>query len=218
MTDAKKSATALYCAIAVAALLWFVMFSPWTAPHLNFWAAMSLAACTLSALAFKGLGLSGLKAALHISTAREALVQLALGVAIACMLWGVFWIGDKVAAWMFSFAKDQVNMVYGKKDGSNPALIGVLLLVLIGPAEEIFWRGYVQNKLAGMAGPFASMIITCAIYTLVHIWSFNFMLVMAALVAGAAWGFLYWYKPSWLPALVISHALWDAMVFVVFPI
>ena len=38
------------------------------------------------------------------------------------------------------------------------------------------------------------------------------------MVAGAVWGFLYYIKPKWLPALVISHALWDAAVFVVFPI
>lgn len=41
---------------------------------------------------------------------------------------------------------------------------------------------------------------------------------MAALVAGAAWGALYRFFPSRLPAIVISHALWDAAVFIWFPI
>ena len=44
------------------------------------------------------------------------------------------------------------------------------------------------------------------------------LLIMAAAVAGGVWGLLYWLKPDWLPALVVSHALWDAAVFVVFPI
>ena len=44
------------------------------------------------------------------------------------------------------------------------------------------------------------------------------MLVMAALVAGFVWGLLYRLRPDWLPALIISHAVWDACVFVVFPI
>ncbi len=218
MATARRDIALLSVALTVAASLWFVMFSPWTAPYVNFWTVMSLAACTLSFMAFKGLGISGLASALRMSSAREVFVQLALGVAIACILWGVFWVGDKMAAWMFSFAEGQVDKVYGMKDGSDPVVIGVLLLLLIGPAEELFWRGYVQKKLGDMAGTFVSMIITCIVYALVHIWSFNFMLVMAALVAGAVWGFLYWWKPSWLPALIISHALWDAMVFVVFPI
>ena len=60
--------------------------------------------------------------------------------------------------------------------------------------------------------------VTTAIYALVHIWSFNFMLVMAALVAGLVWGFLYRLDPKLLPALILSHALWDALVFVWMPI
>lgn len=218
MMDKRRDIALLCVALAIAASLWFVMFSPWTTPYVNFWTVMSLAACTLSFMAFKGLGISGLADALHVSSVREAVCQVALGVAIACVLWGVFWVGDKVAAWMFSFADAQVDMVYGMKDGSCPVVIAALLLLLIGPAEELFWRGYVQNKLGGMVGAFVSMVMTCIIYALVHIWSFNFMLVMAALVAGAVWGLLYWWKPSWLPALIISHALWDAMVFVIFPI
>lgn len=104
------------------------------------------------------------------------------------------------------------------KDGSSPAMIAVLLLFLIGPAEEYFWRGYIQKTMAGFIGKTAAMFLTTVIYALVHIWSFNFMLVMAALVAGGVWGLIYRLKPSLLPALVISHALWDAMVFVILPI
>jgi hypothetical protein len=41
---------------------------------------------------------------------------------------------------------------------------------------------------------------------------------MAALVAGLVWGAIYRFFPKSLPALIISHSLWDVMVFVVFPI
>ncbi|MBR3932043.1 MAG: hypothetical protein IKJ46_05650 [Tidjanibacter sp.] len=37
--------------IAIAALLWFVMFSPWTAPHVNFWVTMALSGVVLTGLA-----------------------------------------------------------------------------------------------------------------------------------------------------------------------
>ena len=96
------------------------------------------------------------------------------------------------------------------------------LLFVIGPAEELFWRGYVQRTLSrvltGKKAADIAFILTALVYALVHIWSFNFMLVMAALVAGAAWGFFYRLCPKALPALIISHALWDALVFVILPI
>ena len=37
-----------YIAIGIAAVLWFVMFSPWTSPLLNFWAAMTFSAIILT--------------------------------------------------------------------------------------------------------------------------------------------------------------------------
>ena len=44
------------------------------------------------------------------------------------------------------------------------------------------------------------------------------MLIMAALVAGGVWGLIYRSCPKALPALVVSHAIWDALVFVIIPI
>ena len=65
---------------------------------------------------------------------------------------------------------------------------------------------------------FWAMLVGVMIYTLVHFFSFNFMLIMAALVCGAVWGGLYWLFPNRLPAIILSHALWDAAVFIWFPI
>ena len=110
--------------------------------------------------------------------------------------------------------------------GDDFGKLAAQLLLLTGPAEEIFWRGCLQKALGDALerkngqkkARFQAAIITLAAYTLIHIWSFNFMLTMAALVAGAVWGLLFWLKPQWLPALIVSHAIWDAAVFVVFPI
>ena len=41
----------VWTGIAVAAMLWFVMFSPWTAPHVNFWWAMTGSGVVLTTLA-----------------------------------------------------------------------------------------------------------------------------------------------------------------------
>ena len=54
------------------------------------------------------------------------------------------------------------------KEGSSPVAIA-LLLFLIGPAEEYFWRGYVQKTLSGIKGKTAAMFITAAVYALVFV-------------------------------------------------
>ena len=54
-------------------------------------------------------------------------------------------------------------------------------------------------------------------YTLVHVWSGNLMLLFAAAACGFCWGLLYCLLPKRLPALILSHALWDAAAFVFFP-
>ncbi|MBR4809034.1 MAG: CPBP family intramembrane metalloprotease [Bacteroidales bacterium] len=203
----------LVIAIVTTAALWFYMFSPWTQGAPNFWIVMSASAVVLTTLA-----LSFTTDRKALLTVEKPLLQLLGGVAIAFALWGIFWIGDKLSAAWFDFARPEVDAVYSMKEGLPSWAIAVLLLFLIGPAEELFWRGYVQRTLGGRIGPTLALIVTALIYALVHIWSFNFMLIMAALVAGAVWGLIYRICPRALPALIISHALWDALVFIVLPI
>ena len=197
--------------LVVATFLWGVMFSPFTAPYVNFWWMMTASATVLATLAsifqpgwWKGVKLSG--------------QNVLLGVAIAVALWGIFWVGDKLSQLMFNFARPQVDLIYGMKEGESAWLLTALMLFLIGPAEEIFWRGYVQQKLQARWTPNAGFIVTTAIYALVHASSCNFMLTMAAMVAGFVWGLLYRFFPERFSAIIISHALWDVAVFIWFPI
>lgn len=224
--------------ILLAFALWTIMFSPWTAPHINFWLCMSISALILTALAFSLGGpwwknmlapMAGMSDA-EPYTWKKGLTDVLLGIAIAVVLWGVFWLGDKLSQIMFpTFARTQVNSIYGMKDGAAGWILSMLLLFLIGPAEEIFWRGYVQHNLAEHLRPIKiadltigprtlAFVIGVLVYALVHIASFNFMLIMAALVCGLIWGGLYWLFPRRFPAILISHALWDAAVFIWFPI
>ena len=212
-----NSGQRLVIAVLTAALLWFYMFSPWTGGWPNFWVVMSCSAVILTTL-----GLSFTPDREELLKIERPALQLLAGIVIAFALWGIFWIGDKVSSWMFAFARPEVDSVYAMKTGLPAWLIAVLLLCLIGPAEELFWRGYVQRTMGRILGgknpDDKAFILTAVIYALVHIWSFNFMLIMAALVAGLVWGLIYRLRPQALPALIISHALWDALVFVLLPI
>ena len=198
----------LILSLIVAAVLWFIMFSPWTAPLVNFWWMMTASALILTSLALVWGG----RPQLHLD-----LRELFLGMGIAVVLWAVFWVGDKVSQWLFSFARPQVDLIYGMKEGQVGWLLSLALLFIIGPAEEIFWRGFVQRNLRkGLSANFAWLLSTF-FYTVVHLPSANFMLIMAALVCGLIWGGLYRFMPQHFGAIVLSHALWDAAAFVWFP-
>lgn len=194
--------------IILAVFFWSLLF--FFRPF-NFWMLMFIAT---GVLGFSGLWLQRkkLKELFPLDPG-----QVILGVVSALVLYAVFFAGNIVSGYLFPFAEAQVSNVYATKTGVSTTLVGVLLVLWIGPLEEIFWRGYVQDKLSGKYGRTAAFFIALFFYTAVHIWSMNFMLIMAAMVAGAFWGVMFWYKRS-LTACLISHALWDCLIFIVFPI
>ena len=201
----------LIIAIVVAAIFWFVMFSPWTSPYCNFWIVMAIAAGVLITLSF--VFRKDWKPQFSFS-----MKDIALGIGSASVLWGIFYVGNEISVMLFDFARPQVDDVYAMKEGQSQVLLALALLFWIGPAEEIFWRGYVQRTLReSKMGDMKAYIITTFIYAAVHVWAFNFMLFMAALVCGAFWGFIYMRKRN-LPTVLISHAVWDVAVFILFPI
>lgn len=208
-----KTNTKLMIGLIIGIIYFFIMFSPLTSGNINFWLVMSLTAITLSLYTF------------FISWRKEKkpiirfdLKSIAFGIISAGVLWGIFWLGNFFSEIIFPFAKENIGSIYSIKSGYNPLVISLLLVFLIGPAEEIFWRGYIQNKLSLRFGKNIGMVLSVLAYTLVHIWSFNPMLILAALVAGGFWGLIYRFKPNNLAPLIISHALWDVSVFILFPI
>lgn len=198
----------LLSSILLAAIFWFLMFFPYLGLNINFWMMMTAASLTLTLLALYFGGKPDLTFSWR---------ELLSGLGIAVVLWFVFWTGDKLSQLLFDFARPQVDLIYGIKGGTSPTLISLLLLCIIGPGEEIFWRGYVQRRLSARWSPNAGFLLATAAYTLIHIPSLNFMLVMAALVCGVIWGGLFRLFPKHFTAIVVSHALWDAAAFVWFP-
>lgn len=195
----------------VAVACWFVMFSPWTAGTVNFWLAMTISAGFLALTA-----LAADRKRLADSYGFEP-KHLAVGILSAALLYGVFFVGRALSTQILPFAEGEIGGVYATRAQAPPALIGVLLLVWIGPAEEIFWRGFVQRRLAERTSPVAGMLAACFLYTLVHVWSLNLMLLGAAAICGLFWGVIYMRWKSVWPGL-ISHALWDLVIFVLLPL
>jgi len=139
-----------------------------------------------------------------------------LGVVSAVLLYGIFAIGNEAVRAILATGAQQVENVYATKAQAQPMLIGLLLLFIIGPGEELFWRGWVQRSLMAKLGPFRGFVVTTLIYIAIHIPAMNLTLVGASAVAGAFWGWMYLRYNHIGPGLV-SHALWDVSVFILFP-
>ena len=198
-------------AIVTPFVLWFLMFSPITVCKVNFWVMMTLSALSLIVLSLC-FGRS-----LIVGNLRFSWKDIGIGIGSAAVLWGVFWLGNYFSNLLFDFADGQVQSVYAMKNGGNQWLIAMALLLVIGPAEEIFWHGFVQKRLSEKIKTPWVIAVTSLIYSAVHLPSFNFMLIMAALVCGLFWSTIYYYNRNLL-TVIISHALWDVAVFVLFPI
>ncbi len=196
--------------ILLAAILWFVMFSVWTKHFFNFWIGIAVSAAILMVISF--MLRKDLIKQFHFSWK-----SIGLGLFSAVVLWVIFYFGEFFSGLLFGFARGQVDSIYALKEGQNKLWIALGLLFVMGPAEEIFWRGYVQQLLADRFGEWKGFVIATFIYALIHIWSFNFILVMAALVCGIFWGLMYRYNRNLVP-LIISHAVWDVAVFILVPI
>ena len=143
------------------------------------------------------------------------LKKIGLGIISACLLYAVFFIGNEVSRMIFPFAGAEISQVYGFKQNASALRIILLMIVFIGPGEELFWRGYLQRHWQKRFGKIQGFVFASLLYALVHAASGNIMLVLSAGVCGVFWGFLYLRYRSVL-MICVSHTLWDLMIFVVF--
>jgi len=182
---------------------------------LDFWWAMSLVVAVLVVSAFAAdAGYLGL---LREDARTRPLRKIALGVLSAAVLYGVFYIGGMLVRRFLPMGGESVGAVYALKAGAPTLRIGLLLLLVIGPGEELFWRGYLQRTWQKKLGNASALPLAVAAYTAVHIASGNPVLVLAAAVCGLFWGVLYQRSGSVL-LVAVCHTLWDLAVFLLFPL
>ena len=164
--------------------MWFVLFSPWTKSFINFWVGMTLFS---GSLALTSLALTWEKAAEIFEFKRS---YIWIGIISAAILYLIFFIGDMAVKSVFDFAKVQIEGIYSTKSQASPVKIGLLLFFVIAPAEEIFWRGFVQRKYSEQWGKRRGLVLAVIVYSIVNVWSFNLMLIVAAMVAGIFWSLI----------------------------
>src|SRR5207244_2105118 len=109
-----------------------------------------------------GLAL-GLRGAFPIEEGVRA-QDLGIGAAAAAALYGVFALGRAIAGRLLPSAPGQISDVYALRAQAPWPVIALLLILVIGPGEELFWRGLVQWGLVRRFGPGLGWGAATAIY------------------------------------------------------
>ena len=177
-------------------------------PRNRFWDRM-----TLTGLALGGYALVARPA---LRSTRIRPTHVVLGAASAAVLYGTFAVGDRVARRIVPSGSRDIAEIYALRDLRPSGEIALRLVTIIGPAEELFWRGLVQDGLMTRYGRWRGTAMAAAAYGGVHVVTGNFTLFGAAGIAGAHWCALYAAGVP-LGALVVSHQLWDIWIFLLQP-
>ena len=107
------------------------------------------------------------------------------------MLYLTFRGGDRFARRFVPGGDSQIRDIYALRTLRPKEEIAARLALLVGPAEEIFWRGLVQSALMRRYGRWRGAALAAMAYGGVHVVTGNFTLMGAAGVAGAHWCALY---------------------------
>lgn len=165
-----------------------------------------------------GLALGGYALALspRARRTRVGAREVGLGLGSAAALYLTFRVGDVIARRVVPSGEEDIRDIYRLRELRPKGEIATRLATIIGPAEELFWRGFVQQQLMARLGRWSGAAAATAAYGGVHIVTGNFTLFGAASVAGAHWSALY---AAGMPlgALVVSHVAWDVWIFLVQP-
>jgi CAAX protease family protein len=166
----------------------------------RFWERMTLTGLVLGSMALAN------DAELRRLRFRER--DVALGLLSAAGLYAIFQVGDRVARAAMPKGSQEIGDIYALRSLRPQSEIATRLATIIGPAEELFWRGFVQRRIGA---PGAAMS-----YGGAHLVTGNATLIGAATVAGIYWGLLRAIGMS-MPALIASHVAWDIWIFLLAP-
>jgi hypothetical protein len=166
----------------------------------HFWtrAALAGAAIAIYTVAVEGHVIG------HLLTRPRWELDLAVGVGSGLALYVVFWIGEQLLVIILPSLAAEVGDLYAVRGETRPAYVPLILLIA-APAEELFFRGLVQQR-AGVA-------VALVVYGAVHLWERKVILVLAAVAAGAYWGALL-NLTGGLVAPIVSHLVWAMLIIV----
>jgi membrane protease YdiL (CAAX protease family) len=209
----RHRSASLHALSALSAAAFFLLFLGRRGGPLDFWwrfASTIVVLVTLSAILDRRF-VSSLASDFDEGGGKKAL----LGCLSALALYLIFFTGDFILRALLPPSGRMISDIYGLGEGQSAVKI-VLLILVIGPGEELFWRGFLQGGYARRYGRLPALVLSTTLYTLVHLGSGNAVLILAAFVGGLFWGSLFSWKRSMIVNMT-SHTIWDIAAFVLFP-
>jgi len=202
-------------AIFLAAILWFIIFYEgieFTSIIHNkyFWEAISLASFNLVSITL----ITQKKILKQLFSIKQ--IYIIIGIISGIILYIVSWVGVIAIKYFMPEIMSYLIDIYTIKYQINSIILLTVLIMWVAIAEEIFWRGMIQNILVGKYGIKAGLIISSILYSLVHVWTFNPLLLFTALIFGIIWGYIYYKYDSLIPSIT-SHVVWDIMIIIIIP-
>jgi len=119
-------------------------------PRARFWDRM-----TATGLVLGGLALAADRDARSVRIGPR---EIAVGLATAAGLYGIFRVGDTVAREVIPRGGEEIGDIYELRSLRSKEELAVRLGLVIGPAEELFWRGFVQGRAVGV--PLGALVVS----------------------------------------------------------
>jgi membrane protease YdiL (CAAX protease family) len=186
-------------------ILWFITF---IVPPFGFWPTLALSTGILLAVSVPRLRKIKFKPSIR---------GFAGGAALGVALFALFYFGAQVANSIPGFPS-QVSAVYSYRGDFPLWAIAVLLLFPIGSGEAAYWQGLVLRRLDDRLKPWAAVILTTTLYTLIHLPTLNPSLMLVSFIVGLAWSYPFNRFGKNLFPIMVSHIFFDEFAFVLFMI
>jgi uncharacterized protein len=163
--------------------------------------------------------LVGIAVALVYSTFKDELATwkyLIFGIGYGTIVYGIIRLGYVIMPYI---DKGSVKEIHAFINYYGPQNIWhyIFLILIIVVGEEMFWRGFVQQKIKQFTNPFAAVVITALLFSISLAVSGFAAGAIAALVVGIIFGLLYEWKKS-LPLVIVAHETFVILLFLVLPL
>jgi membrane protease YdiL (CAAX protease family) len=150
-----------------------------------------------------------------VATKVGAGVALVVGVGSGVALYVATRVFVAVAGRWEPFRRGVVEKYQDAATVSMPASLALSLLIMV-PAEELFWRGLFQGRLDQSLTALAAAVWTWFAYVGTNVASGSLPIVAGAVVGGALWTGLALWSGGVLASL-LSHMLWTGLMLVLPP-
>ncbi|MFC7202715.1 CPBP family intramembrane glutamic endopeptidase [Haloferax namakaokahaiae] len=132
-------------------------------------------------------------------------------------LFAVYLAGSAV---MSALGIESGDSVLAQQGEANPVYflyLTVITILLVGPAEELIFRGIAYGELRRLWGPIPAIIGSSAVFASIHVWSFSgdgaIISLLMVFILGSVLAAIY-ERSGNLVVVAVAHGLFNAVQFV----